>query len=90
MPLTHLLEVSAVTLDGGTGPELRVTRTFPRRLLTRHQVGEPADAWFAALRDLTEPADDRPLFRQRTHQRVISTTKLRNEWGLLACSRGEP
>ncbi|MBX7551977.1 hypothetical protein ABZX95_40665 [Streptomyces sp. NPDC004232] len=56
MPLTHLLEVSAVTLDGGTGPELRVTRTFPRRLLTRHQVGEPADAWFAALRDLTEPA----------------------------------
>ncbi|WP_420713061.1 amino acid adenylation domain-containing protein [Streptomyces sp. MMG1121] len=56
MPLTHLLEVSAVALDGDTGPELHVTWTFPRRLLTRHQVRELADAWFAALRDLEEQA----------------------------------
>ncbi|NNN33846.1 hypothetical protein HLK59_26470 [Streptomyces sp. S3(2020)] len=56
MPLTHLLEVSAVALDGSAGPELHVTWTFPSRLLTRAQVEELADAWFAALRDLEETA----------------------------------
>ncbi len=56
MPLTHLLEVSAVALDGSAGPELHVTWTFPCRLLTREQVEGLADAWFAALRDLEETA----------------------------------
>ncbi|TXJ86752.1 amino acid adenylation domain-containing protein [Streptomyces lavendulae] len=56
MPLTHLLEVSAVALDGSTGPELQVTWTFPRRLLTREQVERLADTWFTTLRDLEETA----------------------------------
>ncbi|MFF3350241.1 amino acid adenylation domain-containing protein [Streptomyces sp. NPDC002779] len=56
MPLTHLLEISAAALDGSAGPELHVTWTFPRRLLTREQGEELADTWFAALRNLEETA----------------------------------
>ncbi|MEU0009354.1 amino acid adenylation domain-containing protein [Streptomyces sp. NPDC006314] len=63
MPLTHLLEVSAIVLDRGDEPELRVTWAYPTALLDRPQVEALADAWFEALdtliartRDLGETA----------------------------------
>ncbi|MEU8541947.1 amino acid adenylation domain-containing protein [Streptomyces sp. NPDC048717] len=53
MPLTHLLEVSAIVHDRGDGPELHVTWAYPEALLARSRVEELADAWFEALETLT-------------------------------------
>ncbi|MER8041680.1 amino acid adenylation domain-containing protein [Streptomyces sp. NPDC094032] len=55
MPLTHLLEVSAVVHDCGDRPELRVTWAYPKALLARERVEALADAWFEALKTLTTP-----------------------------------
>ncbi|WP_405861086.1 amino acid adenylation domain-containing protein [Streptomyces sp. NBC_00090] len=53
MPLTHLLEVSAVVHDRGDRPELHVTWAYPKALLERPRVEALADAWFEALETLT-------------------------------------
>ncbi|MFB7280851.1 amino acid adenylation domain-containing protein [Streptomyces hydrogenans] len=53
MPLTHLLEVSAIVHDRGARPELHVTWAYPEALLERARVEELADAWCAALETLT-------------------------------------
>ncbi|MEV8623585.1 amino acid adenylation domain-containing protein [Streptomyces sp. NPDC051079] len=55
MPLTHLLEVSAVVHDRGGRPELHVTWMYPGHLLDRDRVEALADAWFEALDTLTNP-----------------------------------
>ncbi|MEV0448439.1 amino acid adenylation domain-containing protein [Streptomyces sp. NPDC050600] len=57
MPLTHLLEVSAVVHDRGDRPELHVTWMYPKDLLERDQVEALADAWFEALETLTDLTD---------------------------------
>ncbi|MEE1739736.1 amino acid adenylation domain-containing protein [Streptomyces sp. BE147] len=53
MPLTHLLEVSAVVHDRGQGPELHVTWAYPKAVLERPRVEALADAWSEALTTLT-------------------------------------
>ncbi|MEV7279382.1 amino acid adenylation domain-containing protein [Streptomyces sp. NPDC093111] len=53
MPLTHLLEVSAVVHDRGGRPELHVTWMYPKDLLDRDRVEALADAWSEALESLT-------------------------------------
>ncbi|MFJ4908385.1 amino acid adenylation domain-containing protein [Streptomyces sp. NPDC093249] len=53
MPLTHLLEVSAVVLDRGGRSELHVSWAYPRALLERSRVEALADSWFEALETLT-------------------------------------
>ncbi|WP_329619461.1 amino acid adenylation domain-containing protein [Streptomyces sp. NBC_01255] len=58
MPLTHLLEVSAVVHDRGDRPELHVTWAYPKALLERPRVEALADAWFEALETLTARTDE--------------------------------
>ena len=58
MPLTHLLEVSAVVHDRGDGPELHATWAYPKALLERPEVEALADAWFEALETLTARTDE--------------------------------
>ncbi|MFR9788486.1 amino acid adenylation domain-containing protein [Streptomyces sp. MB22_4] len=53
MPLTHLLEVSAIAVHRADGPELHVSWAYPDHLLERHQVEDLADHWFRALDELT-------------------------------------
>ncbi|MFF5928481.1 amino acid adenylation domain-containing protein [Streptomyces hydrogenans] len=53
MPLTHLLEVSAIVHDRGARPELHVTWAYPEALLDRARVEALADAWCTALETLT-------------------------------------
>ncbi|MFF9345202.1 amino acid adenylation domain-containing protein [Streptomyces sp. NPDC014773] len=53
MPLTHLLEVSAIVHDRGARPELHVTWAYPEALLERARVEALADAWCTALETLT-------------------------------------
>ncbi|MEU5092044.1 non-ribosomal peptide synthase/polyketide synthase [Streptomyces sp. NPDC021356] len=55
-PLTHVLELNALTQDGDDGPELVATWTWAARLLAEDEVREVAEAWFAALRGLAEHA----------------------------------
>lgn len=55
-PLTHVLELNALTQDGDEGPELVATWTWAARLLSEDEVREVAEAWFAALRGLAEHA----------------------------------
>ncbi|WP_307674373.1 non-ribosomal peptide synthase/polyketide synthase [Streptomyces sp. V4I2] len=55
-PLTHILELNALTQDGDEGPELVATWTWAARLLSEDEVREVAEAWFAALRGLAEHA----------------------------------
>ncbi|MGY3677843.1 amino acid adenylation domain-containing protein [Streptomyces sp. TE33382] len=53
MPLTHLLEVSAIVHDRGQGPELHITWAYPKAVLERPRVEALADAWTEALNTLT-------------------------------------
>ncbi|MFE0652996.1 condensation domain-containing protein [Streptomyces sp. NPDC059534] len=53
LPLTHLLEVSALAVHRADGPELHVSWAYPGHVLERHQVEDLADHWFRALDELT-------------------------------------
>ncbi|WP_197321891.1 non-ribosomal peptide synthetase [Saccharomonospora sp. NB11] len=55
-PLTHPLEVNAVTQDGPDGPRLTANWSWASSLLTEDDVRELADAWFEALRAITRCA----------------------------------
>ncbi|MFJ2743702.1 amino acid adenylation domain-containing protein [Streptomyces sp. NPDC087440] len=55
-PLSHPLEVNAVTQDGPDGPHLVVHWTWAPSLLTEDQVRTLADGWFDALRAITRCA----------------------------------
>ncbi|MFC7825002.1 amino acid adenylation domain-containing protein [Streptomyces sp. NPDC057375] len=56
MPLTHAVELNAVTRDGEDGPELIASWTWARGLLTEQEVRDLAEAWFRALRALADHA----------------------------------
>ncbi|MFJ2767110.1 amino acid adenylation domain-containing protein [Streptomyces sp. NPDC087300] len=57
MPLTHLLEISAVALDTADGPELRTTWAYASALLDERLVAELADGWCTALEAMTVRAE---------------------------------
>nr|WP_189594656.1 non-ribosomal peptide synthetase [Streptomyces massasporeus] len=72
MPLTHVLDLNAATLDTPDGPRLNADWSWPSALFTPDQVRELAEAWFAELRALVAhvtdphaggltPSDVRPL-----------------------------
>ncbi|WP_338673515.1 amino acid adenylation domain-containing protein [Streptomyces sp. SCSIO 30461] len=54
MPLTHLLEVSAVALQRKGGPELHISWAYASGLLEQHQVDDLADRWTGALAHLAD------------------------------------
>ncbi|MFD0182974.1 condensation domain-containing protein, partial [Streptomyces sp. NPDC127133] len=54
MPLTHAVELNAITRDGAEGPELLAAWTWAQGLLTEQEVRELAQAWFRALRALVD------------------------------------
>ncbi|MFI5571876.1 condensation domain-containing protein, partial [Streptomyces sp. NPDC051740] len=56
MPLTHAVELNAITRDGEDGPELLASWTWAQGLLTEQEVQELAQAWFRALRALADHA----------------------------------
>ncbi|WP_329341307.1 non-ribosomal peptide synthase/polyketide synthase [Streptomyces sp. NBC_01352] len=56
MPLTHAVELNAITRDGAEGPELLAAWTWAQGLLTEQEVRELAQAWFRALRALADHA----------------------------------
>ncbi|MEK8146077.1 condensation domain-containing protein [Streptomyces sp. M10(2022)] len=58
MPLLHALGVNAITHDHADGPQLTITCTWSRELLTEGDVRELGDAWIAELNTLAEHADD--------------------------------
>ncbi|MFC7615194.1 amino acid adenylation domain-containing protein [Actinokineospora soli] len=57
-PVAYPLDVTAVTLDGPTGPSLRATWSWPGGALGAAEAARLADAWFAALRGLAAHAAD--------------------------------
>jgi non-ribosomal peptide synthase protein (TIGR01720 family) len=54
MPLSHCLEVNALTLDGAEGSELIATWNWAPRLLNEGEVRELAEGWFKAIEALVE------------------------------------
>ncbi|WP_211367718.1 non-ribosomal peptide synthetase [Streptomyces sedi] len=59
LPLTHTLEVNALTLDTPEGPRLRLTCSWPSTLLTPTDIDHLTHHWTTALHTLTttqEPA----------------------------------
>ncbi|MEU0179538.1 amino acid adenylation domain-containing protein, partial [Streptomyces massasporeus] len=72
MPLTHVLDLNAATLDTIDGPRLNADWSWPSALFTHDQVQALAEAWFTELRALVAhieaphaggltPSDLRPL-----------------------------
>jgi len=53
MPLWHLLEVNAITVDEPTGPVLSAQWSWASRHLSRAQAAEVAELWQQALMDLS-------------------------------------
>ena len=49
MPLAHLIEINALTLEGAEGPQLTANVSFASRLLSEAQVRALAEGWFGAL-----------------------------------------
>ncbi|HEY0419522.1 MAG TPA: condensation domain-containing protein, partial [Acetobacteraceae bacterium] len=56
MPLAHVIEINAVTLDGSDGSRLSATWTWAAALLGEAEVGDLAATWFRALAALTRHA----------------------------------
>ena len=65
MPLAHVLEVNALTLEGPHGPTLSATWSWAPALLTQAAVDELAQGWFATLEALARHAG-RPGIGGRT------------------------
>ncbi|MFI6079382.1 condensation domain-containing protein, partial [Actinoplanes sp. NPDC051343] len=57
MPLAHVVEVNAVTVDGVDGPQLVASWSWARGLLTRADVEELAGYWVQALQAIVEHAE---------------------------------
>ncbi|WP_281290792.1 non-ribosomal peptide synthetase, partial [Streptomyces sedi] len=53
LPLTHTLEVNALTLDTPEGPRLRLTCSWPSTLLTPTDIDHLTHHWTTALHTLT-------------------------------------
>ncbi|MGW3210312.1 non-ribosomal peptide synthase/polyketide synthase, partial [Streptomyces sp. NPDC001135] len=90
MPLSHVLDLNAATLDGPDGPRLTADWSWPAALFGEDEVRELAQGWFRALRALVEstdsddtsaltPSDVRPLVSVTQEQ--IDT--LETEYGRL-------
>ncbi|MEV6103061.1 condensation domain-containing protein, partial [Nocardia sp. NPDC051981] len=58
MPLSHVLELNAITYDTADGPQLVANWTFAGAHLAQDEVGELADMWFAALNAITTCVDE--------------------------------
>ncbi|XVQ85649.1 non-ribosomal peptide synthase/polyketide synthase [Microbispora siamensis] len=58
MPMTHAVEITAVTDDRPAGPVLEATFTWPGDLLPERTVAALADAWTRALAELAAGADE--------------------------------
>ncbi|MFJ4284001.1 non-ribosomal peptide synthase/polyketide synthase [Streptomyces massasporeus] len=58
MPLTHVLDLNAATLDTDDGPRLSADWSWPAALFTEEQVQALAEAWFGELRTLVAHAAD--------------------------------
>jgi non-ribosomal peptide synthase protein (TIGR01720 family) len=59
MPLSRPIEINALAVDLGAGPELRATWSWPDGVLTEADVRPVADRWLdtlTALADLTDRA----------------------------------
>jgi non-ribosomal peptide synthase protein (TIGR01720 family) len=56
MPLSHVLEVNALTLDGASGAVLRANWSWAPALLDEAAVKDLAQGWFAALEALVRHA----------------------------------
>ncbi|MBX7550316.1 amino acid adenylation domain-containing protein [Streptomyces sp. tea 10] len=56
-PLSHPIELNAVTQDGPDGPRLVANWSWASSLLTEDEVRELAQAWFEALRAVVRCAD---------------------------------
>ena len=52
MPLAHILEVNALTLEQSDGPQLSATWSWPSALLSEEAVRDLAQGWFGALEAL--------------------------------------
>ncbi|MEU6125874.1 condensation domain-containing protein [Streptomyces sp. NPDC047123] len=68
MPQTHLLEISAVTMDQDDGPELHVTWAYPTALLDAERVAELADLWEAALAATTARTQEQAPAEQKQQE----------------------
>ncbi|ATL25929.1 non-ribosomal peptide synthetase [Streptomyces formicae] len=53
MPLSHLLEISAVSIDTPNGLEFQATWAYAKALIEERLVAELADGWFTALAAMT-------------------------------------
>ena len=49
MPAAHVLELTVLVRETGSGPELLLSLTWPQGLLEPEEVAELADGWVAAL-----------------------------------------
>ena len=50
MPLAHLIEINALTLDGADGPTLTAHWSFASALLDEAAVRDLAETWFVRSR----------------------------------------
>ncbi|WND83122.1 non-ribosomal peptide synthase/polyketide synthase [Lysobacter capsici] len=55
-PLSHTLQLNAITLDGAAGPVLNATWNWAGELLDERDVRELAEDWHAALRAIADYA----------------------------------
>ena len=55
-PLSHTLQLNAITLDGAAGPVLNATWSWAGELLDERDVRELAEDWHAALRAIADYA----------------------------------
>ena len=56
MPLAHLIEINALTLDEANGPRLTANWTWAAALLDEAAVRDLAETWFRALEALARHA----------------------------------
>ena len=63
MPLSHLLELSAITLDRPEGPQLIAYWTWASALFSESRIRELAHIWFDALTLLAEHAGKQKVAR---------------------------
>ena len=56
MPAAHALDLNAVAVDRGSGPQLQASWTWPAGLLDADWVERLAEAWFEALRAIVAHA----------------------------------
>ena len=79
MPLAHLIEINALTLDGAAGPELSATLSFASRHVSEEQVRDLGERWFAALTALV----------RHVEQDVAAGGRTPSDVPLVALTQGE-